>query len=254
MALWTSILLTAAALSSIMVDTTALPLAPQGGTQPKTIPLTVPRPTYIHTQQATSSLPLQSLSSIMPQVASISSTLHTETISSTANISPSPTTIATPAPENQDAPTAPESELPSLASEEEPPNVLQAVPTDAGKQESRPATATRDITAAARRTLQKALLSAQTATILLQRVLVHNYGTIFVFCTQYILCIPSSNKCWPQIYDRCNPVIKSKYQVTNKCRVTNWGHGVWVHVCMHTCDTGCFPATTMSKRKKSYNI
>ena len=177
MALWTSILLTAAALSSILVDTTALPLAPQGGTQPKTIPLTVPRPTYIHTQQATSSLPLPSLSSIMPQVASISATLHTETISSMANISPSPTTIATPAPENQDSPTAPESELPSSASEEEPLNVLQAVPTDARKQESRPATATRDITAAARRTLQKALLSAQTATILLQQVLVS-----IVFC------------------------------------------------------------------------
>ena len=182
MALWTSILLTAAALSSILIATTTLPLAPRGGTQHVDMPLAVPRPTSVHTQQATSSLP--SLSSIMPQVASISSTLHTETISFTANISPSPTTIATPAPEKQATPTVPESELPSSASEEESLNVLQAVPTDAGKQESRPATATRDITAAARRTLQKALLSAQTAIILLQQVLVHNYGTIII-CILY---------------------------------------------------------------------
>ena len=168
MALWTSTLLAAAALSSLLVATTALPLAPQGGTQPKTIPLTVPRPTSVHTQQATSPPPLPSLSSIMRQVASISSTLHTETISFTANISPSPTTI----PEKQATPTAPEPELPSSTSEEEPLNVLQVVPTDAGKQESRPATSTRDITAAGRRTLQKALLSSQTATILLQQVLV----------------------------------------------------------------------------------
>ena len=166
MALWTSTLLAAAALSSLLVATTALPLAPQGGTQHVDVPLAVPRPTSVHTQQATSSLP--SLSSIMPQVARNSSTLHTETISFTANISPSPTTI----PEKQATPTAPEPELPSSTSEEEPLNVLQVVPTDAGKQESRPATATRDITAAARRTLQKALLSAQTATILLQQVLV----------------------------------------------------------------------------------
>ena len=165
MALWTSTLLAAAALSSLLVATTALPLAPQGGTQHVDVPLAVPRPTSVHTQQATS---LPSLSSIMRQVASNSSTLHPETISFTANISPSPTTI----PEKKATPTAPEPELPSSASEEEPLNVLQVVPTDAGKQESRPATATRDITAAGRRTLQKALLSAQTATILLQQVLV----------------------------------------------------------------------------------
>ena len=171
MALWTSILLTAAALSSLLLVTTALPLAPQG-TQPVVIPLAVPPPTSVHTQQATSSLPLPSLSSIMPQVASISSTLHTETISSTANISPSLITIATPTTEKQANSTAPEPELPSSASEEESLNVLQAVPTDAGKQESRPATSTRDISAAGRRTQQKALLSTQTATILLQQVLV----------------------------------------------------------------------------------